>query len=400
METNSGTNLTKLKYSLDLYYSHLKQSLINSNSNNKNKTLNHSPSTLFKTTFKSYINQFIFDEKKRNFIYNIPFGLFYLNIYNIGYIFKKQIFYENGSVHETLTKLFKIDFNKLSLNIADFFKYMLTATKNVVLTNFKPFTLINRSMIYSISFFPFIYINYQTKGDPGMINYAYLALMSIFTIPFVYAEEKYNLKKYVQLRKKVSLLQCFKPNLNRDFYLICLKSVFENFGVLWVFFKVFNLMTGGLRSDVKNLMNSDKRDILMETINDNDTFKRVEMLYMDENEPFGLGIDYTYPVIFASFIAGAVFSPFDYVIRFVIYNKCEFRDIVRFINGGNISSGSSGNSGSSGSSGGFMGTVVDNSRSAMVTRFRYLFFTNLFKYFFQYGLGVFAYYNFVFKERM
>lgn len=376
---------TKSHYLYSLLYDNYKYQLIHKFFNKKNKVqkikeeLSAPISRVINNTFENKSEKEF--QNLKTILYYIPPAIVYFNGFNFLDILHKKIFVNHDKMIDILIKMYKIDFNAINQSIFNFYKLMFKSMKKTVTFNFTPFMFTNKSLIYCLTFYPFLFKYCQSNGQFSNKDYFSLFILSTLAAPFTYAQENYNDKKFIKEESKsaMRLTNLFKFQANRNFYLILIKSISHNFISLVAYFNIFHFFSKKLENQSIKLYESDKFPLLKETLDSNQTLKRVELLYM-KNENITGKVDYSFPVIYTSFILSFLFTPFDFTIRWMVRNNMSFKEMVKQITENKMDSNNI------------------SSLSKMALRFKYLFFLNLTNYFFRYGIVTFIYYNILLKN--
>jgi hypothetical protein len=192
------------------------------------------------------------------------------------------------------------------------------------------------------------------------------------SIPFTNFLHNFYAKKFI-LEEKSSPGSVLKMYIYPypKFHLICIKSIMDNFVLFLGYFSLINFFAVKEKEE-KTLTQRENYDIFKETMNSNETFKRIEVLYM-KDEPLLKKYDISGPIIYSTFIMAVIYSPFEYLVNTLLNNNLTLRQYLKIVS---------------------KGGSEDNlllTRSNMFLRLKYVFGMNIMTYFIKYGLTVYNY---------
>jgi hypothetical protein len=266
--------------------------------------------------------------QKRQFYEYTPWGLAYLNIFNFLPILKKKMFYTPEVMRDIMFNLFKLDVSVLKENIMSVYTLAFNTFKSIAKINFNPVSVFNHSFLYSIGFLNFLKTNHINHG---LNNEDYIKLFfvsGIGSIPIMNFLQNFYLRKFV-IEEKLTPRNIIKMYLtpHQKFHLVCVKSILDNFVLFAAYFNLVNFFAVK-EKEVKNLTQRENYHIFKEMINSNETFKRVEILYM-KDEPLLKKYDIAIPIIYTTLILGIVYTPMDYLINTMINNNLSLRQYFK-----------------------------------------------------------------------
>jgi hypothetical protein len=267
-------------------------------------------------------------KEKREFYEYTPWGLAYMSIYNFLPILKKKMFYTPEIMRDVMFNLFKLDISVLKENIMSVYKLFYNTFKSIAKINLSPASFINHSLLYYLGFLNFLKTNHINQGlnNKDYINLFFISGMG--SIPIMNFLQNFYLKKYV-VEEKVTSRNIIKmyTTPHQKFHLVCVKSIMDNFVLFAAYFNLVNFFAVK-EKEVKNLTQRENYHLFKEMINSNETFKRVEVLYM-KDEPLLEKYDITVPILYTTFILGIIYTPIDYLLNTLINNNLSLKQYFK-----------------------------------------------------------------------
>lgn len=249
-----------------------------------------------------------------------PYGLLFMNLFNMLNIINKKMFYSNLEVKTITSNLLKI--NQLSLvdEFRSILNFYFSTIKNIVLLNFAPSIFIANSFIFYLGYYNFLTRFYKSNDITKKDAYELFFISGLASIPFTNFIE--NLYKDKFINEKSNSRTKFLKNffsLHSKFSTLCIKSILDNYLFFLCFFKL-NKFIDDYDKSGRIIKEKKAIDLFKEMCDSNPTFERIRMLdgrdeklLFLENQSMSLFYVVALMMIF--------YTPFDFMINLYLNSK-------------------------------------------------------------------------------